>query len=148
MNSLTLWYPRHKLQFRIGIFFGAASLAGAFSGLLAYGISFMSGTGGLLGWSWIFVSMLKMSLKLSRLNTNQILEGILTVLVGILAFFGMFSYVVSDYYADSFCEVLVDFPATANFLTLEERSFIVHTKSKASLIQSFDRNWLICTRVR
>lgn len=44
------------LQFRIGIFFGAASLAGAFSGLLAYGISFMSGTAGLLGWSWIFVS--------------------------------------------------------------------------------------------
>jgi hypothetical protein len=44
------------LQFRIGIFFGAASLAGAFSGLLAYGISFMGGTRGLLGWSWIFVS--------------------------------------------------------------------------------------------
>lgn len=54
--SLTLWYPRHQLQLRIGLFFGAASLAGAFSGLLAYGISFMSGTQGLLGWSWIFVS--------------------------------------------------------------------------------------------
>ncbi|PPQ94104.1 hypothetical protein CVT25_009255 [Psilocybe cyanescens] len=91
---LTLWYPRHELQFRVGIFYGSASLAGAFSGLLAYGIGFMSGTGGLLGWSWIFI-----------------LEGILTALVGILAFF-----------------VLVDFPATATFLTLEERSFIVHTK--------------------
>uniref|UniRef100_A0A8H7XRE6 MFS general substrate transporter n=1 Tax=Psilocybe cubensis TaxID=181762 RepID=A0A8H7XRE6_PSICU len=91
---LTLWYPRHMLQFRIGIFFGAASLAGAFSGLLAYGISFMSGTAGLLGWSWIFI-----------------LEGILTVIVGLIAF----------------C-VLVDFPATAKFLTLEERAFIVHTK--------------------
>ncbi|KAF8876866.1 major facilitator superfamily domain-containing protein [Infundibulicybe gibba] len=52
---LTMWYPRHELQFRIGIFVGAASLAGAFSGLLAYGISFMSGTRGLLGWSWIFI---------------------------------------------------------------------------------------------
>jgi MFS family permease len=52
---LTLWYPRQKLQYRIGLFFGAASLAGAFSGLLAFGISFMSGTRGLLGWSWIFV---------------------------------------------------------------------------------------------
>jgi sugar phosphate permease len=67
---LSLWYPRHKLQLRIGVFFGAASLAGAFSGLLAFGISFMSGTRGLLGWSWIFI-----------------LEGIATVAVGILAAF-------------------------------------------------------------
>ncbi|KAF8994036.1 MFS general substrate transporter [Cyathus striatus] len=67
---LTLWYPRHELQFRIGLFFGAASVAGAFSGLLAFGISFMSGTRGLLGWSWIFI-----------------LEGIATVAVGTLAFF-------------------------------------------------------------
>jgi hypothetical protein len=43
------------LQLRIGLFFGAASMAGAFSGLLAYGINFMSGTHKLLGWSWIFI---------------------------------------------------------------------------------------------
>jgi sugar phosphate permease len=91
---LSLWYPRHKLQLRIGVFFGAASLAGAFSGLLAFGISFMSGTRGLLGWSWIFI-----------------LEGIATVLVGILAAF-----------------VLVDFPSTASFLTPEERAYIIHKK--------------------
>jgi len=30
-------------------------MAGAFSGLLAYGISFMGGTLGLEAWSWIFV---------------------------------------------------------------------------------------------
>ena len=46
------------LQYRIGLFWGGAAVAGAFSGLLAYGISFMSGTAGLLGWSWIFVSLL------------------------------------------------------------------------------------------
>ncbi|KAJ7495975.1 MFS general substrate transporter [Mycena galericulata] len=67
---LTLWYPRHMLQWRICLFFGAASLAGAFGGALAYGISFMGGTRGLLGWSWIFI-----------------LEGIATVIVGIAAFF-------------------------------------------------------------
>ncbi|KAJ8091287.1 hypothetical protein PM082_024556 [Marasmius tenuissimus] len=66
---LTLWYPRHMLQFRIGLFFGAATLAGAFSGLFTFGISFMSGTRGLLGWSWIFI-----------------LEGIATVAVGLVAF--------------------------------------------------------------
>ncbi|KAJ6625864.1 hypothetical protein B0H10DRAFT_2001105 [Mycena sp. CBHHK59/15] len=68
------------------LFFGAASLAGAFSGLLAYGINFM---GGRAVYS----------------------DGIATVLVGALAFF-----------------VLVDFPVTAKFLTLEERSFIVWRK--------------------
>jgi len=55
---------------RIGLFFEVVSLAGAFSGLLAYAIGFMSGMQGLLGWSWIFI-----------------LEGIYTVAVGLLAFF-------------------------------------------------------------
>ncbi|KAF9523178.1 MFS general substrate transporter [Crepidotus variabilis] len=72
---LTLWYPRHQLQLRIGLFFGAASLAGAFSGLLAYGISFMSGKAGLLGWSWIFI-----------------LEGVATVTVGLVSFFVLVDY--------------------------------------------------------
>ncbi|KAF9518068.1 hypothetical protein BS47DRAFT_1380020 [Hydnum rufescens UP504] len=67
---LTFWYSRYQLQTRVALFFGAATVAGAFSGLLAYGISFMSGTRGLLGWSWIFI-----------------LEGIATVVVAILSAF-------------------------------------------------------------
>ncbi|KAL6302244.1 MFS general substrate transporter [Sparassis latifolia] len=67
---LTLWYPRHMLQYRVGLFYGGATIAGAFSGLLAFGISFMSGTAGLLGWSWIFI-----------------IEGIATAVVGFIAFF-------------------------------------------------------------
>ncbi|KZV75075.1 MFS general substrate transporter [Peniophora sp. CONT] len=90
----TLWYPREMLQFRVGIFFGAASMAGAFSGLLAFAISFMDGIAGFEGWSWIFI-----------------LEGIATVVVGVVAFF-----------------VLVDFPSTALFLTPEERSYLVWRK--------------------
>lgn len=50
---LTLFYPRHMTQFRIAIFFSAATLAGAFSGLLAYGISFIH-VGGYSPWRWIF----------------------------------------------------------------------------------------------
>jgi len=32
---ISLWYPRHISQSRVAFFFGAATLAGAFSGLLA-----------------------------------------------------------------------------------------------------------------
>lgn len=41
----TMWYCRYEVQIRQAIFFSAASVAGAFSGLLAYGISFMDGVG-------------------------------------------------------------------------------------------------------
>lgn len=36
---ITMWYCRHEAQFRQALFFSAASIAGAFSGLLAYGIA-------------------------------------------------------------------------------------------------------------
>lgn len=51
------------------MFFSAASVAGAFSGLLAFGISKMDGVGNLAGWRWIFI-----------------LEGIATVLVAFASF--------------------------------------------------------------
>lgn len=65
-----MWYCRHEIQLRQALFFSAASIAGAFSGLLAFGISKMDGVGGLAGWRWIFI-----------------LEGIATVLVAASAFF-------------------------------------------------------------
>ncbi|KAF2265117.1 MFS general substrate transporter [Lojkania enalia] len=89
---ITMWYCRHEAQFRQALFFSAASVAGAFSGLLAFGIAKMDGVGNLEGWRWIFI-----------------LEGILTVIVAVFAFF-----------------VLYDFPETAGFLTEEERAFVVY----------------------
>lgn len=71
---------------RIALFFGAASLAGAFSGILAYGISFMSGARGYLGWSWIFVSI-SVDMKFKMLMLSKILEGSTTVIVGFVALF-------------------------------------------------------------
>jgi len=65
-----MWYCRHEIQLRQALFFSAASIAGAFSGLLAFAISKMDGVGGLEGWRWIFI-----------------LEGIATVIVAVLAFF-------------------------------------------------------------
>ncbi|UCK59200.1 hypothetical protein AFCA_002022 [Aspergillus flavus] len=69
---ITLWYPRHRAQFRQALFFSAASIAGAFSGLLAYGIAKMDGVGGYAGWRWIFI-----------------LEGLLTIVVAFIAPFAI-----------------------------------------------------------
>jgi len=52
---LTLWYRRYEVQKRMAVFYTAASLSGAFSGLLAYGIEHMQGIDGLGGWQWIFI---------------------------------------------------------------------------------------------
>lgn len=70
---LTNLYPRKEIQFRIGIFFSAATIAGAFGGLLAYGLSFVE-IGGYNRWPWIFF-----------------VEGILTVIVGVSSYFILFS---------------------------------------------------------
>jgi hypothetical protein len=89
-------------------------MAGAFSGLLAYAIVKMDGVGGLAGWRWIFI-----------------LEGLLTVLVALLAFF-----------------LVQDFPETAKFLTPEERAWAAHrlkyqgsARSSRKVVESSDFKW-------
>ncbi|KAI0409478.1 major facilitator superfamily domain-containing protein [Xylaria palmicola] len=67
---LTMWYCRREIQLRQAMFFSAASVAGAFSGLLAFAIAKLDGLGGLEGWRWIFI-----------------LEGLATVVVAFAAFF-------------------------------------------------------------
>ncbi|UPX09665.1 uncharacterized protein EKO05_0000349 [Ascochyta rabiei] len=49
---ITMWYCHHEAQFRQALFFSAASVAGAFSGLLAFGIAHMDGVGNLEGWRY------------------------------------------------------------------------------------------------
>ncbi|KAL4072328.1 MFS nicotinic acid transporter Tna1 [Scleroderma citrinum] len=72
---LTMWYPKYKLMYRIALFTGAAAAAGAFSGLLAYGIGFMNKLGGLQGWSWIFI-----------------IEGLITMLIGFIGILVLVDY--------------------------------------------------------
>lgn len=59
--------PR-ELSYRLGAFFSTGAISGAFSGLLAAGIAQMDGVGGYEGWRWIFI-----------------LEGLMTVVMGIIA---------------------------------------------------------------
>ncbi|KAF2265251.1 MFS general substrate transporter [Lojkania enalia] len=65
---LSHFYQRTELALRIGIFYTAASLSGAFGGLLARGLNTIGYTGGLEGWRWIFI-----------------VEGLLTVAIGVLS---------------------------------------------------------------
>ncbi|KAI5819542.1 major facilitator superfamily domain-containing protein [Pyronema omphalodes] len=72
---ITLWYRRHECGLRMAIFFSAATLAGAFGGLLARGIAEMDGVGGKPGWAWIFI-----------------LEGLLTLVVAVIAYWAINDY--------------------------------------------------------
>ncbi|KAJ4481244.1 major facilitator superfamily domain-containing protein [Lentinula aciculospora] len=67
---LSYFYPRYKMNTRVTLFFSSASLSGAFSGILAYGIIQMDGVGSRPGWSWIFI-----------------LEGSFTFLFGLSSYF-------------------------------------------------------------
>ncbi|KAF8427996.1 major facilitator superfamily domain-containing protein [Terfezia claveryi] len=67
---LTVWYPRHAVVFRFTLFFSAATLAGAFGGLIAPGLVAADGAGGLSGWRWIFI-----------------IEGLITIIVAFLGYF-------------------------------------------------------------
>lgn len=84
---LSCWYKRSEFGVRSAIFFSAAAIAGSFGGLLAWAISQMDGIGGRPGWAWIFI-----------------LEGIVTVVIGILSIW-----------------MVHDFPDEARFLSGEDR---------------------------
>jgi MFS family permease len=94
------WYPPQKTQSRMAMFYLSSALSGAFSGLLAAGIAQMRGVGGYEGWRWIFL-----------------LEGILSVVVGISCFF-----------------LLPDSPGTASWLKPDEARFLelMHVSSRGA----------------
>ncbi|BCR87724.1 putative MFS transporter [Aspergillus chevalieri] len=69
---LSFFYRRSDLALRIGLFYTAASLSGAFGGLLARGLAEIGPRGGLEGWRWIFI-----------------IEGLLTVTCAAISYFGL-----------------------------------------------------------
>ena len=64
---LAMFYRRHQMLWRIGLFYCAAPLSGAFGGLLATGLATIK-KGGYNRWPWIFF-----------------IEGAITVVYGIFA---------------------------------------------------------------
>lgn len=76
---LAMFYPRHQMVKRIGYFYCAAPLSGAFGGLLATGLAKIN-YGGYNRWPWIFFSASKVFyiscyslMTLSLRSTNPVL---------------------------------------------------------------------------
>lgn len=88
---ISFWYKKEEAQKRFTVYWSSTILAGAFGGLLASAIANMNGIQGLSSWRWIFI-----------------LEGIVTVLVGLASFF-----------------CITDFPREAKWLSEEEREFLL-----------------------
>ncbi|KAJ4364773.1 hypothetical protein N0V95_000721 [Ascochyta clinopodiicola] len=90
---LSSWYTRKELGLRTAILYSGSLISGAFGGLITAGItSNMDGTHGLRAWRWVFI-----------------LEGIITVIIAVSAFF-----------------ILPNFPRTTKWLSEEERQLAVY----------------------
>ena len=88
---ISFWYKREESQRRFTVFWSSVLFASMFGGLLASAIANMQGVRGYNSWRWVFI-----------------LEGIVTIIIGIAAYF-----------------LVADFPADARWLSPEEREFVL-----------------------
>lgn len=75
LYHLSFFYKPRVLPTRVAFFYSFGMLSGGFSGILAYGISFMNQKRNLSGWRWVFI-----------------FEGIPTILIGTYNLFLLPSY--------------------------------------------------------
>ncbi|KAF9259710.1 MFS general substrate transporter [Marasmius fiardii PR-910] len=88
---MSTWYKRHEVQKRLGVFFILSGIIGGFGPILAYALSLLNGRQKIAGWSWIFI-----------------IEGAMTIAIGILVYF-----------------FIPDFPDRNTFLTEAQTAFIL-----------------------
>lgn len=63
---LSMWYTPAELATRMAIFYGANTAAGAFGGVIAYGVGNLDGVHGMQAWKWLFL-----------------IEGVITIAAGL-----------------------------------------------------------------
>ncbi|KAI1776122.1 major facilitator superfamily domain-containing protein [Hypoxylon cercidicola] len=66
---LSMWYTPTELATRMAIFYGANTGAGAFGGVIAYGVGNLDGVNGWRAWKWLFL-----------------IEGVITIFAGLVCF--------------------------------------------------------------
>ncbi|TFY79899.1 hypothetical protein EWM64_g4113 [Hericium alpestre] len=119
---ISLWYPRQKQAKRVAIFFSAATIAGAFGGILAYGIEHMEG--------YVFSSLSSSFVIYSTITKDRRFAWMAvdpTVIVAGLSYIFMY-----------------DYPETATFLMAEERDYVIQLLKDDSnnLATHFDMKFL------
>ncbi|EMC93930.1 hypothetical protein BAUCODRAFT_124680 [Baudoinia panamericana UAMH 10762] len=67
---LSMWYTPKELATRMAIFYGANTAAGAFGGVIAYGVGNLDGAMGWRAWKWLFL-----------------IEGVITIVAGLACLF-------------------------------------------------------------
>ncbi|KKZ61730.1 hypothetical protein EMCG_03759 [[Emmonsia] crescens] len=81
---LTMVYRREEQAKRVSYLFVSTAIAGAFGGILAYGILFMDGIGGFAGWRWVYI-----------------IEGIFSVACAIVVWFGLPNDMTKAYFLNA-----------------------------------------------
>ncbi|KAF9529667.1 major facilitator superfamily domain-containing protein [Crepidotus variabilis] len=72
---ITTWYTRHEVQTRLAAFYIVGICVGGFSAIFAYILTLLGGRLGISGWAWIFI-----------------IEGVITIVFGIAAWFYLPSF--------------------------------------------------------
>lgn len=67
---LSMWYTPKEIGTRMAIFYGANTTAGAFGGVIAYGVGSLDGNLGWRAWRWLFL-----------------IEGCITIFAGLSCLF-------------------------------------------------------------
>lgn len=114
--ALSRWYTKAELGFRFACFLVAVPLAGSFGGLLASGFLSTPGFGSVRGWRVIFFAEGACDVYLAPQNPSADADldtsfgtGLITMGLAVILYF-----------------MLPDSPATAWFLTPEERGKLAH----------------------
>lgn len=106
MSCLTAWYTRKELAFRTALLYCGSLISGAFSGLIAAGITAeMDGKLGIAAWRWLFIIEGESGSRRDQVNANtKTNAGAITVAIALIAFF-----------------ILPDFPANTKWIQGQER---------------------------
>jgi hypothetical protein len=83
---LSYFYKHHELSLRLGFFWTAGTFADVLGAFLAFGILHLRGVERQAGWRWLFLIEVRLNLTVSFYIFTHTQKGLITLIVGLLAF--------------------------------------------------------------